>query len=245
MKLDVLAFGAHPDDVELACVGTLLNEINNGKKVGVVDLTQGELGSRGTKETRKEEADRATKILGLHARENLKLADGFFQNDKEAQLAVIKAIRKYQPEVIFSNAIHDRHPDHGKGADLLRDSIFLSGLRRIETTLDGVSQEAWRPKAHYHYIQDQYIEPDFVVDISTHWDKKMEAVLAYSTQFSSPHSTPAPVDSEPQTYISTPHFSRFLEARAREYGHRIGVEYGEGFTSEVMLGVRSVFDFKS
>lgn len=244
MKLDILAFGAHPDDVELACVGTLINEIKKGHKVGVIDLTQGELGSRGTKETREAEASRASKIIGLDARENLKLADGFFKNDEASQVEVIKVIRKYRPEIIFSNAIHDRHPDHGKGADLLRDCYFLSGLRRIETELEGVKQEPWRPKTHYHYIQDQYIEPDFVVDVTDSWTKKMESVLAYSTQFTAPDAKVSSSDSEPQTYISTPHFSRFLEARAREFGHRIGVEYGEGFTVERTVGLDSVFDIK-
>ena len=244
MKLDILAFGAHPDDVELACVGTLINEIKKGKKVGVIDLTQGELGSRGTIQTRYKEAETASKIVGLHARENLKLQDGFFKNDKESQLKVIQMIRKYRPEIILSNALHDRHPDHGKGADLLRDSYFLSGLRKIETEYNGENQEIWKPKVHYHYIQDQYIEPDFVVDITDSWYKKMESILAYKTQISAPDAKVNMGDSEPQTHISSPHFSRFIEARAREFGHRISAEYGEGFTTYRTLGVDSIFNLK-
>jgi len=214
-----------------------MKEIDSGKKVGIVDLTEGELGSRGTPKTRYAEAAVASKIMGLHARENLNLGDGFFENTKEYQLKVIQAIRKYQPEIILTNAIHDRHPDHGKGADLLRDSAFLSGLLKIETELDGQKQEHWRPKAHYHYIQDQYIEPDFVIDITDYWQRKSEAILAYGTQFASGKDT-----GEPQTYISTPSFMKFIEARAQEFGHRIGADYGEGFTVERMVGVNSLFD---
>lgn len=237
MKLDILAFGAHPDDIELSCAGMLINEVKNGKKVGIIDLTQGELGSRGTVQTRYQEASRAHQIMGVHARENLMLQDGFFENSEDAQLKVIQMIRKYRPDVIVSNAIKDRHPDHGKGADLLRTSHFLTGLVKIKTELDGVPQEHWRPKLHYHYIQDQYIEPDFVVDISESWDLKLEAIRAYKTQFLASDTTDGP-----QTYISSPHFMQFIEARAKEFGHRIGTNYGEGFTVERMVGVSSVFD---
>lgn len=237
MKLDILAFGAHPDDIELSCAGTLINEIKKGKKVGIVDLTQGEMGSRGTVATRYDEAERAQEIMGVHVRENLQLRDGFFQNTEEAQLKVIQMIRKYQPEIIVSNAISDRHPDHGKGADLLRTAHFLTGLVKIETEFDGALQEFWRPKLHYHYIQDQYIEPDLVVDITDAWELKLEAIRAYKTQFLAKDTTDGP-----QTYISSPHFMKFIEARAQEFGHRIGVNYGEGFTVERMVGVGSIFD---
>lgn len=239
MKLDLLAFAAHPDDVELSCCGTLMKEISNGKKVGIVDLTEGELGSRGTVDTRYKESALSNKILGVEIRDNLKLSDGFFKNNKEEQLKVIQAMRKYRPEIIFSNAVFDRHPDHGKGADLLRDCFFLSGLRKIETFLDGEKQEPWRPKLHYHYIQDQYIEPDFVIDVSEYWEKKKQAILAFNTQFSENEKSN---DLEPQTYISTPHFMKFIEARSREFGHRIGAEHGEGYTVERTVGVKSIFD---
>lgn len=234
MKLDILAFGAHPDDIELACCGVLMKEIANGKKVGIIDLTEGELGSRGTAETRYAEAKVSSGILGVSVRENLNLGDGFFENSKAYQLKVIQVIRKYQPEIILSNAIEDRHPDHGKGADLLRDASFLSGLLKIETKENGKNQLHWRPKAHYHYIQDRYIEPDFVVDVSDYWERKSKAILAYGTQFASKEGE--------QTYISTPHFMEFVEARSKEFGHRIGVDHGEGFTVERMIGVDSLFD---
>jgi len=239
MKLDILAFAAHPDDVELSCSGTLISEIAKGKKVGVIDLTRGEMGTRGTVETRFQEAQLASEIMGLSVRENLGLEDGFFVNDRTTQLKVIEMIRKYQPDVVLSNAITDRHPDHGKGADLLRDSLFLSGLRKIETVYNGVSQEAWRPAHHYHYIQDRYVEPDFIVDITEGWEKKKEAILAYNTQFSATGNNDS---KEPQTHISTPHFFKFLEARSREFGHRIGVDFGEGFTVERNVGVKSILD---
>lgn len=236
MKLDILAFAAHPDDVELACSGVLMKEISLGKKVGIIDLTEGELGTRGNVKTRYQEAADSCSILGVSIRENLKLGDGFFTNSKECQFKVIEAIRKFKPEIILSNGIRDRHPDHGKGADLLRDSYFYSGLRKIETFMDGKKQEAWRPKAHYHYIQDQYLEPDFVVDISEFWERKIQSIRAYKTQFFSSDSQ------EPETYISTPAFLKFVEARAREMGHKIGVEFGEGFTTERKIGVNSLFD---
>ncbi len=211
-----------------------------GKKIGVVDLTRGELGTRGTIETRAQEAADSAKILGLDARENLGLADGFFKNDEEHQRIVIQAIRKYQPEIVLMNAIHDRHPDHGRGSALVSESCFYSGLRRINTyTSEGEEQEAWRPKAVYHYIQDRMITPDLVVDITPYWEKKVEAISAFKTQF----FTPASADStEPSTYISSPEFMRFIEARALELGHAIGVTYGEGFTRERFLGVKNLFD---
>ncbi len=240
IKLDILVLAAHPDDAELSCSGTILKHIQMGKKVGIIDLTQGELGSRGTIETRYAEAKKASEILGITVRENLKLADGFFQNDKESQLAIIRMIRKYQPEIVLANAIHDRHPDHAKGARIAVDACFLSGLRMIETELNGQKQELWRPKNLYHYIQDQYITPDFVVDISDFWETKKAAIRAYETQFFSQNTDLEA--SMPVTYISTPEFLEFLEARAKELGHQINVRYGEGFTKTRILGVENLFD---
>jgi N-acetylglucosamine malate deacetylase 1 len=231
MKLDILAFGVHPDDVELGCSGTILSAIGEGKKVGIVDLTQGELGTRGTIETRYAEAAEAAIIMGVSVRENLKMSDGFFQNDEAHQRLVITAIRKYQPEIIICNAPEDRHPDHGRSAKLVSDAAFLSGLRKITTESNGAFQEAWRPKYVFHYIQDRFIQPSFVIDISPFFDKKIEAVLAYKTQFNSPSAD------EPQTYISSPQFLETVKARAMMLGKRIGVQYGEGFISEKVLGV--------
>ncbi|MEJ8802442.1 bacillithiol biosynthesis deacetylase BshB1 [Pontibacter sp. H249] len=237
MKLDILAFASHPDDIELGCSGTLIAHVADGKKVGIVDLTQGELGTRGTPETRIEEAEAASKIMGLAARENLGFADGFFQNDKEHQLKVIEKIRKYKPELVIMNAVYDRHPDHKRGADLVSESCFKSGLKMIKTQDEkGEDQEAWRPKAVYHYIQDRFISPDVVVDVTAHWGKKMETIRAFKSQFYNPD------DSSPNTYISSPEFLEFIEARAKEMGHSIGVTYGEGFTKERNIGVKSFFD---
>lgn len=233
MKLDLLAIGVHPDDVELSCAGTLLMEMNQGKKAGIIDLTRGELGTRGTAETRKQEADAAAKILGIHVRENLGMRDGFFKNDEEHQLLIIQKIRQYQPEIILCNALSDRHPDHGRSAKLISDSCFLSGLRKISTSLDSKEQDAWKPKYVFHYIQDRYAEPDFIYDISAVFEQKMESVKAYSTQFNSNG------DSEPQTYISTPAYFETLISRHKLFGKRIGVEYGEGFITEKRLGVSS------
>ncbi len=235
MKLDIVAFGAHPDDVELSCAGVLLIEKLNGKKTGIVDLTQGELGTRGTVATRQQEAANAAKILQLDARENLSLADGFFINDKEHQLAVITAIRKYRPEIILCNAPEDRHPDHGKGAALMYDATFMAGLSKIETTLNGEIQAAWRPKYVFNYIQDRYLHPDFVVDISAVMDAKIEAIKAYGTQFYNPDLN------EPQTYISTPDFLESIIFRAKMFGKMIGVQYAEGFISKKIIGL-SGFD---
>jgi bacillithiol biosynthesis deacetylase BshB1 len=239
MKLDILVFASHPDDAELGCGGTIAKHTSLGDKVGIVDLTRGELGTRGTPETRQQEADASAQILGLLARENLNLADGFFQNTPESQLHLIRAIRKYQPRIILANAVYDRHIDHGKGASLAYDASFLAGLVKIETTDEqGHAQLPWRPEAVYHYVQSQFISPDFVVDISQHWETKMKAVKAFSSQFFNPDSK------EPETYISKPGFLRMLEARAAEYGHAIGATYGEGFTVRRLVGVDNLFDLK-
>ncbi len=231
MKLDILVLAAHPDDAELACSGTIMAHIAMGKKVGVVDLTRGELGTRGTPEIRAEEAAAGAKIMGLAVRENLGLPDGFFQNDEKSLLAIIKAIRTYQPEIVLANAVYDRHPDHTMGGAVATRACFLAGLRKIET-----GQEAWRPKNVYHYIQDRLLQPDFVMDITPYWERKLESIKAYKTQFFDPKSN------EPVTYISTPEFIRYVEARAIEFGHAIGVKYGEGFTREKQLGVTNLFD---
>ncbi len=238
MKLDILAFGAHPDDVELGCGGTVAKEISLGKKVGVIDLTQGELGTRGSVEIRYQEAAKAAEILGLSVRENLKFADGFFTNDQEHQLEIIKKIRQYQPEIVLCNAIDDRHIDHGKGSRLVSDACFLSGLRKIETTLDGKSQNAWRPKIVYHYIQWKNIEPDFVVDISGFIDKKIASVEAYSSQFYDPSSK------EPVSPITSKNFLDSVTYRSRDLGRIIGVDHAEGFTTERYLAVNSLDDLK-
>jgi bacillithiol biosynthesis deacetylase BshB1 len=222
MKLDILVMSAHPDDAELSCSGTILKHIAAGKKVGIVDFTRGELGTRGTPEIRLQESADATKILGLHARENLGIRDGFFRNDEETQLKLIEVVRKYQPDIVLANALEDRHPDHGKGAQLAIDACFLSGLRQIKTG----DLPAWRPTQVYHYIQDRYLEPDFVIDISSHWDQKEAAIRAFKSQFFDPNST------EPASYISSPDFLLFIQARAMEMGHKIGVKYGRGFRSK-------------
>ncbi len=231
MKLDILAFGAHPDDVEISAAGTILKHIELGYKCGVVDLTQGELGTRGTGELRLQEAERAKTILGLSARENLGLADGFFLNDKAHQLPIIEMIRKYQPEIVLANSVSDRHPDHGKAAKLVADACFLSGLIKIET-----GQEAWRPKAVYHYIQDEYIHPDLTIDITPYFDKKMESIKAYTSQFYIQDSD------LPETPISGKDFLDFLIGRAKLVGRPIGANYAEGFTAARNLGVNSLFD---
>ena len=236
MKLDILAIGAHPDDVELSCAGTLLKETSRGKRVGVVDLTQGELGTRGNAETRTEEARQAAELMGLAMRQNLKFRDGFFQNDEAHQLEIIKLIRKYQPEIVFCNAIHDRHIDHSKGSQLVSDACFLSGLRKIETIDDSKSQEVWRPKHVYHYIQWYDITPDVVVDISGYINQKVEAVKAYKTQFFDP------TNKEPKTPISSQNFLDSVTYRARDLGRIIGVDHAEGFTVERYAAVDSIFD---
>lgn len=236
MKLDILAFGAHPDDVELSCSGTLAKEIANGKKVGIVDLTRGELGTRGSAEIRDKEAAKAADILGVTVRENLKFRDGFFLNDEKHQLEVIKMIRKYKPEIVLCNAIDDRHIDHPKGSQLVSDACFLSGLRRIETTLDGKTQKPHRPKVVYHYIQWKNIEPDFVVDISGFMDKKVESIMAYDSQFYVPGTK------EPETPITTKNFSDSITYRAQDLGRLIGVDFAEGFTVERFVAVKNLSD---
>lgn len=242
MKLDILAFGAHPDDVELGCSGTLAKEIANGKKVGIIDLTRGELGSRGTAETRDEEAEVAAKILGVATRVNMEFTDGFFSNDKWHQIELIKMIRKFQPEIVLCNAIEDRHIDHGKGSQLVSDACFLSGLVKIDTKHEDddeeLWQDPWRPKHVYHYIQWKNLEPDFVVDITGFIDKKMEAVLAYKTQFYDAKST------APETPISSKNFTDSIKYRARDLGRLIGTEFGEGYTAERYPAVDSLFDLK-
>jgi bacillithiol biosynthesis deacetylase BshB1 len=236
MKLDILAFGVHPDDIELSCAGTLLVEKANGKKVGIIDLTQGELGTRGNAQIRREEAQNAATILGVDVRENLEMADGFFKNDKENQLKIIKVLRKYRPEVIICNAVEDRHPDHGRSAALVNDAAFLSGLMKIETSGDeGNNQEAWRPKYVFNFIQDMYFTPAFVIDISDVLDKKIEAIKAYTTQFYNPEAG----DKEPQTYISSPEFLESVINRSKMFGRMIGVKYAEGFLSKKMIGIKS------
>lgn len=240
MKLDILAIGAHPDDVELGCGATIAKEVANGKKVGIIDLTRGELGTRGTAETRDEESANAAKILNVEVRDNMEFADGFFVNDKQHQLEIIKMIRKYRPDVVLCNAIDDRHIDHGKGSQLVSDACFLSGLIKIDTKIEDEDgwQEPWRPKHVYHYIQWKNIEPDFVVDVSGYMDTKMEAVLAYKTQFYDASSK------EPETPISSKNFTDSVEYRARDLGRLIGVTHGEGFTVERYVAVDSVFDIK-
>ncbi|MBW1296633.1 bacillithiol biosynthesis deacetylase BshB1 [Aquimarina litoralis] len=236
MKLDILAIGAHPDDVELSCSGTLAKEIDRGKKVGIIDLTRGELGTRGTPETRDQEAKDAATILGVAVRENLAFRDGFFKNDEAHQLAIIQMIRKYQPEIVLCNAVRDRHIDHGKGSQLVSDACFLSGLRKIETSIDGNIQDPWRPKKVYHYIQWEILEPDFVVDITGYMDKKMESVKAYKTQFYDADSK------APSTPISSKNFMESIRYRAADLGRIIGVAYAEGYTVERYAAVDSIFD---
>lgn len=238
MKLDILAFGAHPDDVELGAGATLAKEIANGKKVGIVDLTRGELGTRGSAEIRDTEAQKSAKILGVTVRDNLAFADGFFKNDKAHQLEIIKKIRQYQPEIVLCNSVRDRHIDHGRGSSLVSDACFLSGLIKIETQLEGESevQKPWRPKVVYHYIQWQNIEPDFVVDVSGFIDAKMEAILAYSSQFHDPNSK------EPETPISSKNFLDSIDYRARDLGRLINTEHAEGFTVERVVAVNKLND---
>ena len=240
MKLDILVFAVHPDDAELGCSGTILKHVAQGKKVGVIDLTRGELGTRGTAETRAEEAEIASEILGLSVRENLGMRDGFFYNDEAHRLQIIKKIRQYQPEIIITNALHDRHRDHGRAGDLVNDSVFLSGLIKIETELNGVKQDGWRPRLLLQFIQDYYIRPDIVVDISDFWERKVASIKAFKTQFYNPEFE----EEAEETYISRPEFLQVIEARAREYGKYIHATYAEGFTCRRLLGVDSLFDLK-
>ncbi len=238
MKVDILAFGAHPDDIELSASGTLIHQIGLGKKVAIVDLTEGELGSRGTIVTRYEEAAEASKIMGIHARVNLNLGDGFFDFSKENKLRLIEQIRFFQPEIVLVNAYSDRHPDHGKAAVLAKEACFLAGLLKIETSYNGFKQEKWRPKSVFGYIQDHYLKPDFVVDITPYVEQKIASILAYKTQFYNPESN------EPATPISSKEFLDFLKGRWGEYGRSIGVPYAEGFTADRPIGVHDLFDLK-
>ena len=236
MKLDLLAIAVHPDDVELGCSGTLMTEKAKGKKTGVLDLTRGELGTRGTPELRRQEAGRAAQIMELDVRENLGMADGFFKNDEDHQRRLIRYIRKYQPEIVIANALEDRHPDHGRAGHLIKDACFLSGLRKIETTDEqGTPQQHWRPKYVFHLIQDRYHTPDFVYDVSAVMEKKIQSIKAYSSQF---HSAVYGID-EPQTYISTPEFLDSIIGRHAMFGKMIGVAYAEGYTAEKMIGISS------
>ena len=232
MKLDILAFGAHPDDIELSCAGTLMMEKLNGKKVGIVDLTKGELGTRGSAAIRLEESAEAARILDVDVRENLGIADGFFSNDEKHQKLVISAIRKYQPEIVLCNAPEDRHPDHGRSASLISDAAFLSGLKKIETFHDNSSQKPWRPKYVFCYLQDRYLHPGFVFDISPVMERKVAAIKAYKTQFFNPESHE--VD---ETYISSPDFLESVIYRAKMLGKMIGVQYAEGYISKKMIGI--------
>ncbi|MFC0428976.1 bacillithiol biosynthesis deacetylase BshB1 [Chryseobacterium scophthalmum] len=233
MKTDILAFGAHPDDVELGCGGTIAKLISEGKTCVIVDLTKGELGTRGTDQTRKEEATEAAKILGVAERENLGLKDGFLVNSEEYQMEIVKMIRKYRPEIVLANAIDDRHPDHAKAAKLVSDACFLAGLRKIETVLNGEIQEVWRPKQIFHYIQWKHIQSEFVIDISEHLDKKLEACMAFKTQFYDPTSK------EPETPITSKDFYESLTYRAQDLGRLSGVTYAEGFTSEKLIALKN------
>ena len=233
MKIDILAFGAHPDDVELGCGGTIIKLIEQGKKVAIIDLTKGELGTRGTPQTRKEECKNATKILGVEIRENMDFKDGFFENDEKHKLALIKKIREYCPEIVIANAPSDRHPDHGRASQIVLDACFLSGLEKVET-----KQKIWRPKAIYHYIQFNNLKPNLVVDISSQMDKKLEAVTAYKTQFYDAESK------EKETIISKKGFLKSVKYRAQDLGRLSNCEYAEGFIAHQILKVDSFFDLK-
>jgi bacillithiol biosynthesis deacetylase BshB1 len=235
-KLDILCFAAHPDDVELACSGTVIQHLALGYKVGIIDLTQGELGTRGSLEIRAIEAQNAAEILGIKVRENLKLEDGFFEKNKDSIIKIIKKIRQYQPEIILCNAEFDRHIDHGKAADLVNDAAFLSGLIKIETSLNGQVQSAWRPKQIYHFIQDRMTKPDIVFDITPFFEKKMESIYAFESQFYNTTSK------EPETPISSLDFIKYIEARAREFGRLINVTFGEGFTVKRPVGSNNLMN---
>ncbi|MCB9257353.1 MAG: bacillithiol biosynthesis deacetylase BshB1 [Chitinophagales bacterium] len=234
LKLDILALGAHPDDVELSCSGTLIKHAQMGKKVGVVDLTSGQLGTRGNPVLRIQEAHEAAKIMKLAVRENLQMEDGFFKNDKEHQLKIIEVIRKYKPDVLLINAPEDRHPDHGRAAQLAKEAAFLSGLAKISSSFNGTAQEAWRPKTVYNYIQSMYLKPDFIVDISKVMEQKMQAILAYKSQFFDPNSK------EENTFISSPEFLEFIKSRAKELGQIASCQYAEGFIAQRYLGIEDL-----
>ncbi len=236
MKVDILAFAAHPDDVEISAAGMLMKHIDMGKTVAIVDLTQGEMGSRGTIDTRYAEAKKASEIMGVSQRVNLKMKDGFFEISEANKLLIIEQIRYFQPAVVLANSVSDRHPDHGRASQLVSEACFLSGLIKVETTLNGVNQEKWRPKSVFHYIQDRYIKPDFVVDITPFADRKLAALKAYETQFFNPNKE------GPNTPISGESFFEFLIGRWREYGREIGVDFGEGFTVERTIGISDITD---
>ena len=238
MKLDILAFGSHPDDVELGASGTLMTHISQGKKVGVVDLTKGELGSRGSAELRAKEASIASKLMNIDARVNLDLGDGFFNNAEKELLKVIEQIRYFQPGVVLCNANSDRHPDHSRGSELVSRACFLAGLNKIETKHKGEQQATWRPQSVFHYIQDNWIDPDFVIDITDVFDGKMDAISAYGSQFFNPESD------EPDTPISSLEFMEHIKGRAIAFGRLIGVKYGEGFTVERAIGVKDLTSLK-
>jgi bacillithiol biosynthesis deacetylase BshB1 len=238
MKLDILVLASHPDDAELGCSGTIAAHIQKGYKVGIIDMTRGELGTRGSVADRKKESENSARILGLSVRENLELEDGFFSEGPDECHAVLKAIRKYRPEIIFANAPEDRHPDHGRGGRLAIKAGFLSGLAKIETYVENIKQEPWRARHIFHYIQDKYLHPDFVVDISGFWEIKEACIMAFKTQFYDPESI------EPLTYISDPDFMPFVRARARELGHSIGVSYGEGFLKSKQIGLENLLDIR-
>jgi len=237
-KLDILALAAHPDDVELCCSGTLIKHINNGYKAGIVDFTKGEMGTRGTPELRLQEADNAGKIMGLSARENLGFKDTYFTNDDDHKIKIIEVIRKYQPEILLINAPNDRHPDHGRAHLISKEAAFLSGLQKIETSIDGIPQKAWRPKTVYSYIQGWFISPDLVMDVSDVWEQKMESIFAYKSQFFDPNS------SEPDTWLSSPKFMELIKGRAAELGQAIGAQYGEGFITQRWIGTDNLLNLK-
>ncbi|MEY3237392.1 MAG: hypothetical protein RI883_1493 [Bacteroidota bacterium] len=236
MKLDILAFAAHPDDIELSCSGTIIKHIAEGKKVGIIDLTQGELGSRGTIETRYSEAAEASEIMGISVRVNLKMADGFFEINESNKRLIVEQIRRFQPSIVLANAVEDRHPDHGRASQLVSEACFLAGLKKVETAWENENQTAFRPKAVYHYIQDHYIKPDFAIDVTEFIDRKIACIKAYKTQFYDPNSK------EPQTPISGEEFFDFIKGRMLEMGRPMGVKYAEGFTAERRVGVKSLFD---
>jgi bacillithiol biosynthesis deacetylase BshB1 len=234
MKVDILVFAAHPDDAELSCSGTIAAHVAMGYKCAIVDMTKGEMGTRGTPELRMQEAADSAKILGLSARENLGFEDVKFTDDWQHQMTIVRMLRKYQPDVVLANAIADRHPDHAKAARLVQQAVFKAGLKKVSTKLDGIDQEAHRPRRLYHFIQTDYIEPDLIVDISKFWDTKWDSMMAFKSQFYDPRS------SEPETFISSPRFLEFIKARATEFGHRIGVQYGEGFTTANTPGIADI-----
>lgn len=236
MKVDILAIAVHPDDIELACSGTIIKAVKNGKKVAILDLTQGELGTRGTLETRAEEAENASRIMGVSQRTILNMGDGFFTHSKENLLQIAKYIRFHQPEIVIANAVKDRHPDHGRAGKLIADACFYSGLQKVKTQFKGKNQTHWRPKNVYHMIQDYYQKPDFVVDISDFWELKLESILAYKSQFYNPNSK------EPMTPISSKEFLAFLQGRASQFGREIHKKYGEGFTMDRTPGIDQITD---